>query len=111
MGHFGLSLDHYLHFTSPIRRYPDLMVHRMLLEDDDWKNTELETIATSCSQTERVAEDASRDAIAWLKAAYMCNHVGKAFQGVISSVTSFGVFVTIPSLGVDGLVHVTELTF
>ena len=106
-GHYGLSLQHYTHFTSPIRRYPDLMVHRLLLTDE--KLDGLGHITNHCSERERRAEEAVRDAVAWLKADYMSKHIGKTFSGVISSVASFGVFVNISAMGVDGLVHVTEL--
>ncbi len=106
-GHYGLSLKHYTHFTSPIRRYPDLMVHRLLLTDE--KLDSLGHITNHCSERERRAEEAVRDAVAWLKADHMSKHIGKTFSGVVSSVASFGVFVNISAMGVDGLVHVTEL--
>ncbi|MBM4211752.1 MAG: ribonuclease R [Gammaproteobacteria bacterium] len=106
-GHFGLSLDFYTHFTSPIRRYPDLMVHRLLLGEN--QSSALGALAEHCSDQERIADEAVRDAVAWLKAHYMSQKIGQIFQGVISAVMPFGVFVTLNDLGIDGLVHISEL--
>ena len=106
-GHFGLALDYYTHFTSPIRRYPDLMVHRLLLEED--QSSALGALTEHCSGQERVAEEAVREAVAWLKAQYMSHKLGQTFNGVISAVMPFGVFVNVIDLGIDGLVHISEL--
>ena len=151
-GHFGLAFEAYTHFTSPIRRYPDLLVHRViksilgntryrlpalplpgeahaklskrlaaraqkpgteprkketgaaLAETQSW-----EAAGLHCSANERRADEASRDVEAWLKCKYMREHLGEEFGGVVSSVTSFGIFVTLDAMYVEGLVHITEL--
>jgi ribonuclease R len=150
-GHFGLAFDAYTHFTSPIRRYPDLLVHRVIkailaktryhlpvlpvpgeahaklsrrlekglaarvaepgqkpkklsLEIQAWQAAGLH-----CSANERRADEASRDVEAWLKCKYMREHLGEEYSGVVSSVTSFGIFVTLDAMYVEGLVHITEL--
>jgi ribonuclease R len=113
-GHFGLAYEAYAHFTSPIRRYPDLLVHRAIKSalggtlytpaGMTWQQLGVHT-----SMTERRADEASRDVVNWLKAHYMQDHVGEEFDGTISGVTSFGVFVTLDGLAIDGLVHITEL--
>lgn len=135
-GHFGLAYDAYAHFTSPIRRYPDLLVHRVLkailagkryhlgkgelgpapvrkngrltkvqmVETERW-----EAAGLHCSANERRADEASRDVEAWLKCRYMRERLGEEFGGSVTAVTSFGVFVTLDSLYVEGLVHITEL--
>lgn len=116
-GHFGLALDHYAHFTSPIRRYPDLLVHRAIghlldggkASDYGYSENEMASLGETCSMTERRAEEATRDVVGWLKCEYMQHHVGDEFQGVISSVTSFGLFVQLDNLFIDGLVHVSTL--
>jgi ribonuclease R len=116
-GHFGLAYEHYLHFTSPIRRYPDLMVHRGLKHliskakktDWAWSEIQLEQLGQQCSTTERRADEAVRDATNWLKCEYLSHFIGDTFAGAISSVASFGVFVQLDHLFVEGLVHVTEL--
>ena len=151
-GHFGLAFEAYTHFTSPIRRYPDLLVHRVIksiLGKNDYKLPELpipgeahaklakrlaKSAAASaasepnkkvkkpneqqmgwaaaglqCSANERRADEASRDVEAWLKCKYMREHLGEEFGGVVSSVTSFGIFVTLDAMYVEGLVHITEL--
>ncbi len=147
-GHFGLAFDAYTHFTSPIRRYPDLLVHRVikavLLErkyqlpdlptpgeahaklekrlaarvpkrdGEPTAKPSADTLAWQaaglhCSANERRADEASRDVEAWLKCKYMREHLGEEFAGVVSSVTSFGVFVTLDTMYVEGLVHITEL--
>ncbi|HUI99711.1 MAG TPA: ribonuclease R, partial [Usitatibacter sp.] len=108
VGHFGLAYDAYAHFTSPIRRYPDLLVHRAIkavLDGRRYAAGDLERIGTRCSETERRADDATRDVEAWLKSYYMQDHVGEEFDGTVSGVTSFGLFVTLDDLYVDGLVH------
>ena len=116
-GHFGLAYEHYLHFTSPIRRYPDLMVHRGLKHliskakktDWAWSEVQLEQLGQQCSTTERRADEAVRDATNWLKCEYLSHFVGDTFAGAISSVASFGIFVQLDHLFVEGLVHVSEL--
>jgi ribonuclease R len=118
IGHFGLALESYAHFTSPIRRYPDLLVHRAIRHivqggkpgRYDYNRREMERLGTLTSACEKRAEDATRDVEAWLKAQYMEQHLGDEFDGVITGVTNFGVFVQIGELLVDGLVHVTSLT-
>ncbi len=148
-GHFGLAFDAYTHFTSPIRRYPDLLVHRVIkailhngkyqlpklplpgeahakltkrLADRKPTGTEVterpkptaaiaawQAAGLHCSANERRADEASRDVEAWLKCKYMREHLGEEFAGLVSSVTSFGLFVTLESMYVEGLVHITEL--
>ena len=120
-GHFALSYPVYTHFTSPIRRYSDLIVHRQIRQLLDGKrgqsqpqpvapdDNSFEKIAEQCSFTERRADDASRDVVAWLKAEYMQDKIGEQFDGVISGVKEFGVFVQLNDIFIDGLVHVTGL--
>jgi ribonuclease R len=117
IGHFGLALEHYAHFTSPIRRYPDLVVHRgirqVLLGADpqalvDWHGP-FPVLGQDCSFRERRADEATRGAIAWLKCYYMQDRVGEEFAGLVSGVVDFGLFVQLEGLQVDGLVHVTAL--
>jgi ribonuclease R len=113
-GHFGLAYDSYTHYTSPIRRYPDLVVHRLIkdiLNDTDkfTKDLKLDDIAQHSSYTERRADDASRDVVKTFKCQYMLKHLGKEYEGVVSGVTQFGIFVEIKSLYVDGLVHVSSM--
>jgi ribonuclease R len=111
-GHFGLAYEKYTHFTSPIRRYPDLVVHRLIksfLNEKKLKTDNLESIGNHCSSTERRADEATRDVENWLKCFYMKDRIGEKFDVVISSVTNFGIFVEIPRLHIEGLVHVTEL--
>jgi ribonuclease R len=113
-GHFGLGYDAYTHFTSPIRRYPDLLIHRCLkacLSGTRYQPTGAawSELGVHCSQTERRADDATRDVENWLKCFFMQDKVGEIFMGTVSGVTHFGLFVTLDGLNVDGLVHVTEL--
>jgi ribonuclease R len=150
-GHFGLAFDAYTHFTSPIRRYPDLLVHRVIKAILAKTRYQLPTLPTPgeahaklsrriekglaarvaepgikpkklsaemqawqaaglhCSANERRADEASRDVEAWLKCKYMREHLGEEYGGVVSSVTSFGIFVTLDAMFVEGLVHITEL--
>jgi len=149
-GHFGLAYEAYTHFTSPIRRYPDLLVHRVIkamLKGESYQlpklptpgeaqaklsrrlQTQRDAAATSaksnrrphadqlawqaaglhCSANERRADEASRDVEAWLKCKYMKEHLGEEYSGVVTAATSFGVFVTLDELYVEGLVHITEL--
>jgi ribonuclease R len=117
VGHFGLSYPAYTHFTSPIRRYPDLIVHRALkhaieegkADDFHYSKPELQGLGEHCSSTERKADEATRDALDWLKCEYMQDKVGETFNGIITSVNSFGVFVELEEIYVDGLVHITAL--
>jgi len=143
-GHFGLAFEAYTHFTSPIRRYPDLMVHRVIKAVLSEKKYQLpdslltmkvpparkkpagatpekpkkaltgqslawEMVGLHCSANERRADEASRDVEAWLKCKYMREHLGEEFTGQVSAVTSFGLFVTLDTMYVEGLVHITEL--
>mgnify|MGYP000849082225 CR=1 FL=1 len=117
MGHFGLALEAYAHFTSPIRRYPDLLVHRairhILKEKNNkkWPYSHEEMIqhGDHCSMTSRRADEATRDVSDWLKCEYMQERVGEVHQGVISGVTSFGLFVELSDIYIEGLVHITAL--
>ncbi|GAC29076.1 ribonuclease R [Brumicola pallidula] len=122
VGHFGLALEAYAHFTSPIRRYPDLVVHRAIKAIVDKHNTrksktggkfysaaEVEQLGEQCSMAERRADDATRDVSDWLKCEFMQDHVGDVFEGIIASVTNFGLFVRITEFQIDGLVHITSL--
>ena len=150
-GHFGLAFDAYTHFTSPIRRYPDLLVHRVIKSILEHKRYQLPTLPVPgeahaklarrlekglagkdreagerprkvsaegqaweaaglhCSANERRADEASRDVEAWLKCKYMREHLGEEYGGVVTAATSFGVFVTLDAMYVEGLVHITEL--
>ena len=116
-GHFGLALKTYTHFTSPIRRYPDLVVHRAIrhclsgrpAHELGVAQSELETLGEHCSMTERRADEATRDAVDWLKCEYMMGKVGEVFDGIISGVAPFGIFVELEGIYVQGLVHVTSL--
>jgi ribonuclease R len=117
LGHFGLALAEYAHFTSPIRRYPDLLVHRAVKHalsgrkpgSFPYSPKDMERLGKHCSMTERRADDATRDAIAWLKCEFMLDKVGEEFDGVITGVTGFGLFVQLQQVFVEGLVHVTSL--
>ncbi len=112
VGHFGLAYESYTHFTSPIRRYPDLLVHRAIkacLNDEHYQPGNWEAIGLHCSTTERRADEASRDVVNWLKCYYMQDRIGEEYDGVISGVTGFGVFVALNDVFVEGLVHVSDL--
>ncbi len=117
IGHFGLALEHYAHFTSPIRRYPDLMVHRAIrhliaggkADTFNFSKVDVQRISEHSSMTGRRADEATRDAISWLKCEYMVEKVGEEFEGTITAVTGFGVFVELDEVYVEGLVHVTAL--
>jgi ribonuclease R len=112
LGHFGLAFDSYVHFTSPIRRYPDLLVHRAIkavLAHKRYEGIDWEEMGRHCSETERRADDASRDVENWLKCYYMRDQVGGTFSGTITGVVPFGLFVTLDNYFVDGLVHISEL--
>lgn len=116
-GHFGLALEEYAHFTSPIRRYPDLLVHRAIghsldggkVKDYRYSADAMVAMGEQCSMTERRADEATRDVTSWLKCEYMQDHVGDEFEGVVSAVTSFGLFVQLSDIHVEGLVHITAL--
>ncbi len=132
-GHFGLSYDAYAHFTSPIRRYPDLLVHRAIrglirssiktakmkridvtpkvefANSYPYSSGDMVSFGEQCSTTERRADDATRDVISWLKCEYLQEHVGEEFDGVISAVTPFGLFVELNDIYIEGLVHITAL--
>lgn len=120
IGHFGLALDGYAHFTSPIRRYPDLIVHRAIKAivksqgqktsgEHAYDDEELEFLGEQCSMTERRADEATRDVESALKCEFMQDHISNEYSGVISSVTSFGMFVRLNDLHIEGLVHITAL--
>ncbi|HKJ09350.1 MAG TPA: ribonuclease R [Gammaproteobacteria bacterium] len=131
-GHFGLAHDNYVHFTSPIRRYPDLLVHRAVrhaiarkegavrravrrvtgrgsAKGFQYTHDDMVVYGEHCSMTERRADEATRDAVDWLKCEYMLDKVGEVYDGIITSVTSFGIFVELADIYVEGLVHVTAL--
>ncbi len=111
-GHFGLAYDAYTHFTSPIRRYPDLLVHRAIkavLNGESYAPGDWQELGKHCSMTERRADEATRDVESWLKCFYMQDRIGECFDGVISSVTGFGLFVALDDVYVEGLVHISEL--
>lgn len=123
LGHFGLAYPAYAHFTSPIRRYPDLLVHRQIraVLREQWTekkqeeaNSEeakeaLASLGDHTSMSERRADDATRDVVRWLKCEYIQKHIGKVFEGIISGVTRFGFFVELKDIYIDGLIHVTSL--
>ncbi|MBF0265450.1 MAG: ribonuclease R [Gammaproteobacteria bacterium] len=116
-GHFGLSFEAYAHFTSPIRRYPDLLVHRAIkyqLDKEKYKKnlltqTETQSLGEHCSTVERRADEATRDVNDWLKCEYMLDKVGEEFSGIITTVTAFGLFIEVDDIHVEGLLHVTAL--
>ncbi|MDO9270102.1 MAG: ribonuclease R [Methylobacter sp.] len=116
-GHFGLALEAYAHFTSPIRRYPDLLVHRAIrhclqgkpVESFFYGVPDMVVLGEQCSANERRADDATRDVVSWLKCEYMMDKVGEEFPGIISAVTSFGFFVELAEIYVEGLVHISNL--
>ncbi|HWN07130.1 MAG TPA: ribonuclease R [Steroidobacteraceae bacterium] len=117
IGHFGLALAEYAHFTSPIRRYPDLLVHRGIRHALGGGTAasfvhsarEMEALGTECSLRERRADEAARSVVAWLKCEYMRPRIGEEFDAVVTGVTDFGLFVQLKDIQVDGLVHVTAL--
>ncbi len=112
VGHFGLAYESYTHFTSPIRRYPDLLIHRAIkavVEGKKYRAGDWAELGMHCSLTERRADDATRDVETWLKCFYMQDKVGETFNGTVAGVTSFGLFVALDEVYVEGLLHVTEL--
>ena len=135
LGHFGLAYEAYSHFTSPIRRYPDLLLHRAIRNilvgahevtplqrmgraikgalggkvEPLPGQVQMMALGEHCSMTERRADEATRDVMAWLKCEYMQDRVGEEFDGVISAVTSFGFFVELKEVYVEGLVHISQL--
>lgn len=116
-GHFGLAYSAYTHFTSPIRRYPDLLIHRAVghlidrqeITDFTYTHEDMNRLGKHSSMTERRADDATREVITWLKCEYMQDKLGQTFVGHISAVTNFGIFVALDDIFVEGLVHVTSL--
>jgi ribonuclease R len=112
VGHFGLAYEAYAHFTSPIRRYPDLLIHRAIkavVNGEKYKAKDWNNLGVHCSMTERRADEATRDVNNWLKCYFMQDKIGEVFEGTVAGVTSFGVFVALDGVYVEGLVHVTEL--
>jgi ribonuclease R len=117
IGHFGLALSHYAHFTSPIRRYPDLVVHRCLramLSDGDPHGARLDggglaTLGASLTMLEKRADESDRYVNAWLKCVYLRDRIGQTFEGLITTVVEFGAFVQLTAVGVDGLLHIDNL--
>jgi ribonuclease R len=117
IGHFGLALEEYAHFTSPIRRYPDLLVHRAIkaamlpksASGHRYTTAELQTLGAESSQRERRADDASRDVMGYLKCLYMQARVGETFEATITSALEFGLFVQLKEMPVDGLVHISAI--
>ncbi len=117
IGHFGLALAEYAHFTSPIRRYPDLLVHRGIRHalaggtaaDFEHSPREMEVLGQECSMRERRADEAARSVVALLKCEFMRPKIGEEFDSVATGVAEFGVFVQLKGIQVDGLVHVTSL--
>ncbi len=117
IGHFGLAYPEYAHFTSPIRRYPDLLVHRAIkhvlsrkpVEKFRYNHVEMEELGSHCSMTERRADEATRNVVSWLKCEFLQDHIGEVYDGLITSVKNFGLFVELENIYVEGLVHITEL--
>lgn len=123
LGHFGLALEAYAHFTSPIRRYPDLILHRVIKQVLKKQKTpygglegaalyseeQLANLGPHCSSTERRADEATRQVDDWLKSEFMQDHVGSEFPGVIASVTNFGLFIRLDEMMIDGLAHISNL--
>jgi ribonuclease R len=116
-GHYALAIDDYCHFTSPIRRYPDLLLHRAIrhqlagnaADKFPYGADEMERLGEHCSMAERRADDATRDAVAWLKCEFARDHVGDEFDGTVTAVTAFGMFIEMDGIHADGLVHLSSL--
>jgi ribonuclease R len=117
VGHFGLALQSYAHFTSPIRRYPDLLVHRAIKhliqnrKEKKWPYSveQMVQLGEHCSMTSRRADEATRDVSDWLKCEYMQDRIGEVHEGIISGVTGFGLFVELSDIYIEGLIHVSSL--
>src|SRR5207342_2682473 len=118
LGHFGLAAEHYTHFTSPIRRYPDLVVHRMLRESRRGPMTgarreelegELPEIARHTSEMERRADEAERELLQWKKVRFMADKVGDEYEGYVTGVAAFGLFIELVEHFVEGMVHVSTM--
>ncbi|WP_449191459.1 ribonuclease R [Thauera sp.] len=112
VGHFGLAYESYTHFTSPIRRYPDLLIHRGIkaaLAGEQYRPGDWEQIGLHCSMTERRADDATRDVVAFLKCYFMQDRVGEEFTGSVSAVVPFGLFVALDDIFIEGLLHISDL--
>ena len=111
-GHFGLAYESYTHFTSPICRYPDLLIHRAIkgaLNKKRYTPGDWHALGAHCSRTERRADEATRDVTNWLKCYYMRDKVGESFMGSISGITAFGAFISLDDLYIEGLLHISEL--
>lgn len=116
-GHFGLNYENYAHFTSPIRRYPDLLIHRAIrhvwskapVEEFAYSEAAMGALGQHCSDMERRADEATRDSVTFLKCEYLSHRLGEEYEAVITAATNFGLFVELDPLYVEGLVHITEL--
>ncbi|MDG4812909.1 ribonuclease R [Hydrogenovibrio sp. 3SP14C1] len=116
-GHFGLNYEYYAHFTSPIRRYPDLLIHRAIrfawkkedVSKFNYSEKDMGKLGEHCSGTERRADEATRDAVTFLKCEFLSHRLGEEYDAVVTAATNFGLFVELEPLYVEGLVHITEL--